>query len=126
MVVEMIDEMHGDFRLIEALPFLQAAASGGKRILRVKRQKDEFLEWQSFESSDCFGSIRMPVAHGHNRARGDVRAQGRLESPRLLLRKAADGRSAADFGVVLAHGLRAACGNQFCQGFTREKCAGEI
>ena len=68
----------------------------------------------------------MPIAHGDDGARRNVRAQGVFERFPLLLGEPADRRAAANFGVVLADDLRALRGDQFCQRLARKKRAGEI
>ena len=126
MIEEMVDQMNRHFRLVEAVPFLQAAAGGGKGIVRVERQQHELVEGRAVERGDGLRSVRTPVAHGHDGARGNMRAQRRFESARLLLREAANRRASADFGVCCADGFRARGGDQLRQRLAREKRAGEI
>ena len=98
----MIDNFHGSFRLVLAIPFLQAAAGGRERIMRIKRQQNEFVIRLALERGDGLGSAGMPIAHGDNGARGKVRSQSHFQGTRLLLGKTANGRATANCGVVLA------------------------
>ena len=103
MIEEMIDHMHGDARLVEAVPFLQAAAGGGEGIVRIERKQHQFVVGRAFQRCDGLFGAGMPVAHGHDGARGNVQAQRRFEGLGLPLGEAPDGRASADFGIVLAH-----------------------
>ena len=85
MVVEVVNDMHRDLRLIQPVPFLQAASGGSERIVRIKRQEDEFVKWRALESGDSFLRVGVPVTHRDNRSRRDVRAKFRLQRLGLLL-----------------------------------------
>ena len=122
----MFDHADRNLRLVQLVPFFEAASGGRKRIMRIQGQHDEFVEWLAFERRDRFGGIGVPVTHRNDRARGNVRTQGFFERFSLLLREPANRRAAADFGIVFANDLRALRGDQLCQRLAREKRAREI
>ena len=126
MIEEMLDDVHRNLRLIEAIPFLQAATRGGKGIMRVERQQDEFIVRGAFQRRNRFLRARIPIAHGDDRASRHVAAQRSLHSLGLPLGKTANGRPSANFGIVLAHLLRARGGDQLRQRLAGQKRPGEI
>ena len=126
MIEEMLDHADRNLRLVLLVPFLEAAAGSGKRIVRIERQHHEFVEWLAFERSNRFRRIGVPITHGDDSARGNMGTQSLFERFSLLLRETANRRAAANFGIVLAHYLRALRGNQLCQSVARKKSAGEI
>src|SRR5207245_1963243 len=77
MVVKMIDRVlwraAGGISIHPA-PFLQAAECRGIRVVGIKRQKHDFIQWASpAQSFDRLARERMPVAHGSNGYGIDVR-----------------------------------------------------
>ena len=53
----------------------------------------------------------MPVAHGYESFGFDVGSERGFEGAALFGGQAADGRAAADFGVVMSYGFGAARGD---------------
>src|ERR1700728_3224343 len=68
----------------------------------------------------------MPVAHGHDGAGRDMRTQRDFQGARLLLGEPADGRAAADLGVMSTRRFRAKDGNQLRQRLAGQKRSREI
>ena len=115
MIEEMVDHLNRDPGLIEAIPFLEAAAGRGERIVRIKRKQHQLVERGAFQRLDRLFGVRMPIAHRHDRARRYVDSQSSLERLRLPLGQPPDRRATADFSVMLAHTLRASGGYQLGQ-----------
>src|SRR5260370_15488562 len=114
VVVESFDDAHrgrGNSRTIETPPFAEAASCGGKRKLRIERQKDKFVQRLAVDFRNSFLSQRVPVAHGDGHARVDRRAESSSERARLTFGQHTDGRMSADSIVVMRHVLGAPSGN---------------
>jgi len=90
VVEEMFDGALGEAVLrlaVDAAPFFQAAKRGGVGIMRVKRKKDQFIEPVGlFDRGDGVFGERLPVAHGCDGDRIEVRADGRDEFGALAFR----------------------------------------
>ena len=91
-----------------AVPFVQAAAGGGFRVLRVEGQQHEFVGLVLLQLRDGFAGEGMPVAHGDDDAGVEIGSQFAFERRGLSEGVFEDGRTAADFRVVmLPRGVRA-------------------
>src|SRR6266403_72957 len=111
VIEEMFDGAFGErvHRLaINAAPLLQAAKGGGGGIMRVKGQKNEFIEPVGFfDGRNGVLRKRLPVAHRGDRDWFHVRVDGRDEFGALAFGEDADGRAASDLAVALGDGRSA-------------------
>src|SRR5271165_5093068 len=79
------------------------------------------------EFRDGLASKGMPITHGHKTACVQpAPGQLRLESPRLTLSKAADGRAAANGRIMVLHFTGARGRNQFGQRLAADAGKGEV
>src|ERR1700678_2668525 len=96
MIVEMVDEFYGRLRAglvlqlgaVLAVPFAQAAAGGGEGIVWIERQQNQFVVGFAFQRGYRFRGVGMPVAHGHDGARVEMRAESFLPRARRFQRNA--------------------------------------
>src|SRR5580698_2167307 len=102
MVVEMVNYVYRGSWSVLAIPFVEAASGRGERIVRIEREKDQLVVRLAVEGGDGLSRVGVPIAHGDDGASGNVGFESRFESAGLLFGEAANGRAAADFGVVLA------------------------
>jgi hypothetical protein len=108
MVVETFDgalRKRVDGFAVDAAPLLEAAESGGERIVRIEREENEFIETSgALEASDGFFRERLPVTHRGDGDGIDVRLDGFDEAHALALRENADGRAATNHAIALRDG----------------------
>src|SRR5580700_2645950 len=97
MLVEGPHVVYWNIPVEQALPLVQAAARGSRRVLRIQRQQHDFIALRRLELRDGFAGKRMPVAHGYETASVQtlIRELG-FERPRLALGEAPDGRASAN------------------------------
>jgi hypothetical protein len=89
--------------------------------VRVKREKDEFIEMPGVaESGDGVFGERFPVAHGDDADGVDVRSQGLYEMGALAFGEDADGRAPADLAIAFGDRDGTARRNQARQGIADE------
>src|SRR5208282_4720445 len=127
MPIEVSNVVHWDVIVKEPLPLIQAAARGGRGILRIQRQQNHLVELRGPELCNGFAGEGMPVAHC-DKATGveSLTDQLRFQSLRLPLGETPDGRSSADSRVVMLHFTGARGRNQFGQWFATQAGKREI
>ena len=92
-------------RAVDAAPFFQATERGGVGIVRVKREKDKFIEAVGFfDGGDGVFGERLPVAHRGDGDGIEVRADSGDEFAALAFSEDGDGRAAADLAVTQSDG----------------------
>src|SRR5450755_1537409 len=97
----------------QSVPFVQAAARGGARVLRIKRKQDHFIALRRAKLRDGFAGKRMPITHGDETACVETGfGQGRFQSAGLPLGEPPDGRASADHRVMMLDFFRTGGGNQ--------------
>ena len=69
MLVEVTNDVYRDAPLEQALPFVQAAANGRRRILRIQRKQHHLIALRGLKPGYRFAGKRMPVTHSHKAAR---------------------------------------------------------
>src|ERR1700728_3966568 len=108
-------------------PLVQAAASGGRRVLRIQRQQYHLIAICRRNLCDGFMSKRMPVAHGHKTAHIQaLTRQLRFQRLRLPLRESPDRRASANRRVVMLHLAGPRRRNQFCKRFAPDARKREV
>jgi hypothetical protein len=83
-----------------ALPLLQATAGGDEGELGIQRQKHKLAELMFQNLVDSLLGKRMPVTHGYENMRVERIAQLAFEPAGLKFRQFAEGRPAANLGIV--------------------------
>jgi hypothetical protein len=90
--------------------------------VRVEREQDEFVETIGFfDCGDSVGGERLPIPHGRDGYRIEIRADGGDKFAALAFREDADGRPAPDLAVALGYGRSAFFGD-----IAGERAADEI
>jgi len=107
---------------VNAAPLFEAAERGGVGIMGIERQEDKFIEAAGIvkRGDGVFGE-GLPVAHGRDGDRVDVRLEGLDEADALAFGENGDGGATANHGV--ASGDR---GRAFFGDVTGERSANEI
>ena len=92
MPVESPDAVNRNIIIEKAPPFVEAAARGCARILRIKRQQDDLITTGSAQLLHSFAGKGMPVAHGDKATRVHAAVRElQLQAAGLLLGETADG-----------------------------------
>ena len=87
-----------------APPLVQAAAGGGRGILRIKRKQHDCLAASPVQGSNRLRRKGMPITHRHQTACiHALGLQALLQRRRLLLGEPADGRASANHCIVMVH-----------------------
>ena len=94
-------------------PFLQAAQCCRVRIMRIKRQQNDFIKWPRLaQRIHGLGRERMPVTHRHHCHRINVRRDRFDQAQALPFGKRLDRRAPADLGVAASDRDRPARRNE--------------
>jgi hypothetical protein len=125
MIVESFDGAFGkrvERLAIDAAPLFQAAERGGVGIVRIEREKNEFVEAAGpLQGGDGVFGERFPVAHGGDGNGIDIRRDGLDEADALAFGEDGNGGAAADHGVTSGNRRSALFGD-----VARERAANEI
>ncbi len=119
MTIKSLNRLHRNVITEQAPEFVEAAAGCSAGILRIERQKHDFVAVRGPQLVNRLRGKRMPVPHGDKTVSVDaVVPETLLQRIRLLLGKAPYGGRSADGRVVVLNFLGPGGGDQFGQWFT--------